>query len=509
MQKKLLALAVAGALTAPAAAIAQSSVTIYGTMSYGIDVRQATGGDSAITPVAGTTGTSSLRAAGVQPALTGSSLGAGYVTGVAGAAGVADLSSRTSTTGSGSNFGIRVREDLGGGMYTWMQAELSIAGTAVSPVSAGSGGTGPTYRNTGLALGSKAWGDIVFGMWDTPFNVNMNPAPQHAPYSNATTSFSSQEFGGGPWGGSQTNSGQRLDAVCTSALSAGVGTTFTNTAQACIAQAFSFHRRMSNTLQYWSPTWSGFQLKVVYQDEQLKQASNLVNGTATLTPKAWGGSLTYSAGPLYAGIGYERHDDYIAFAARNFNPTVGGGGFYFGGQANTTAFIPGAVGAGAAGVAGSSSSRDTAWNFNARYTFGAFTLGAYYERLKWTVGYQGILQGGEITELRKRAWGLEGAFVTGPHTIGIRYAKANNLEGSTQTGTVAGQGGTFEGGGTGNTSWIFGYAYSLSKRTSAFLYHTRSTNDTNARYQGVVFFGLGPAAGGDPRYTGIGLRHTF
>jgi predicted porin len=56
---------------------------------------------------------------------------------------------------------------------------------------------------------------------------------------------------------------------------------------------------------------------------------------------------------------------------------------------------------------------------------------------------------------------------------------------------------------------IFGYGYSLSKRTGAYVYHTRITNETNARYAGIVFNGLSPAAGADPRYTGLGIRHTF
>jgi predicted porin len=123
------------------------------------------------------------------------------------------------------------------------------------------------------------------------------------------------------------------------------------------------------------------------------------------------------------------------------------------------------------------------------------------------MSYDGTLTGGEVTELRKKAWGLEGAFVTGPHTLGIRYAKVNNLEGSTATGALGG--GSFNGDGSGLTSWIFGYGYSFSKRTSLFGYHTRVTNDANSRVAGIVFNGLTPAPGGDPKYTGIGIRHAF
>ena len=57
--------------------------------------------------------------------------------------------------------------------------------------------------------------------------------------------------------------------------------------------------------------------------------------------------------------------------------------------------------------------------------------------------------------------------------------------------------------------WILGYAYSLSKRSSVFAYGTFVDNDQNARANGIVFGGIGPNAGGDPKYYGVGLRHLF
>ena len=41
--------------------------------------------------------------------------------------------------------------------------------------------------------------------------------------------------------------------------------------------------------------------------------------------------------------------------------------------------------------------------------------------------------------------------------------------------------------------------------------HTKPAfnNDTNARYSGILSAGIGPNAGGDPRYVGVGLRHLF
>jgi hypothetical protein len=49
----------------------------------------------------------------------------------------------------------------------------------------------------------------------------------------------------------------------------------------------------------------------------------------------------------------------------------------------------------------------------------------------------------------------------------------------------------------------------LSKRSSITAYYTQVTNDTNAGYTGIVFAGIATAAGADPKYYGVTLRHAF
>ena len=83
-------------------------------------------------------------------------------------------------------------------------------------------------------------------------------------------------------------------------------------------------------------------------------------------------------------------------------------------------------------------------------------------------------------------------------------ARANKLR-----GTVSGNGFSFDGSSTAANGWVLGYAYSLSKRSSIYAYGTIVDNDTNARYTGASAAGIGPNAGGDPRYIGVGLRHLF
>jgi len=331
----------------------------------------------------------------------------------------------------------------------------------------------------------------------------MNPAPQHAPYSNASTSFSSQLFGGNPVApgtvsgvevGGQSCQSTAINTTALPAAGLTIPATFAATSQTCLATAMSFHRRQANSLQYWSPSWSGFQVKLQYGAETLKTANTQTPGV--IKPYMWSGSLTYSAGPLFVGVAYETHKDFTALAVQTISATSLFANHQLGGSVaagNLAQFRGGATGI--------SSSNDNAWNFNARYTFGAFTVGAYYERLKWSNSYA-TATAGDITDLNKKAYGFEGAWVGGPHTVGIRYARAKDLQGST-TGM------SFDGSGTKATGWIFGYGYSLSKRTALNLYHTRVTNDTNARYSGIVFNGIATPTGADPRYTGVGIRHTF
>jgi predicted porin len=117
MQKKLIAVAVAGALGAPALALAQAStVQLYGkaTFEYGLAHQ---GGGRPNTDILQTPG--------------------------------------------GSNVGVKGEEKLGGGLSAWFQCESSADVRGV-------GQDGFCTRNS--ALGFKGgWGNLHIGRWDTPF----------------------------------------------------------------------------------------------------------------------------------------------------------------------------------------------------------------------------------------------------------------------------------------------------------------------------------------------------
>jgi len=133
MQKKLLAIAVAGAL-APAAAMAQSTVEIYGRANVGLDSWQATGS--------------------TDP--TGS------------------FKSRVRVFDFGSRLGFRVNESLGGGMRAFVVMETGVnidSGTNSGQSTSANASTGFWASRDSYAGIGGDWGDVRFGR-QSPFYSN-------------------------------------------------------------------------------------------------------------------------------------------------------------------------------------------------------------------------------------------------------------------------------------------------------------------------------------------------
>src|SRR5262247_1651534 len=151
MQKKLTAIAVAGAL------------------GTSLEYAQAKGADASLAPV---DGGSSWRTP------------AGVATGVGGVYSLtpANRDGRARVQSNGSNFGLRGREDLGSGAYAGFQAEAGITLGSNSAQASNASGTVATWRNSGLWIGHNRFGEIGWGMWDTPVKINMGLAPAHAAY---------------------------------------------------------------------------------------------------------------------------------------------------------------------------------------------------------------------------------------------------------------------------------------------------------------------------------------
>lgn len=69
----------------------------------------------------------------------------------------------------------------------------------------------------------------------------------------------------------------------------------------------NFHTRPMNTVQYWSPNWSGFEVKLAYSPDEIKGAAP----DKTLR-KNFSSSLEYEYGMFNVGIATDRKADYLA-----------------------------------------------------------------------------------------------------------------------------------------------------------------------------------------------------
>lgn len=159
MNKKLMAVAVAGALAAPAIAFAQaSSVTLYGRANLGVDSYAATGSASAAT----------------------------------------DWKRRTRVYDAGSRFGLRGEEALGGGLKAIFLMESGVAmdrgdGNGQSGAANSSVGLAARVGYVGLAGG---WGQLTFGRQNVYWGNGRHEQWQ-ANYGSVGNGFFTNTFGRG------------------------------------------------------------------------------------------------------------------------------------------------------------------------------------------------------------------------------------------------------------------------------------------------------------------------
>lgn len=418
MNKKLIALAIAGAF-APAMALAQgTNVTIYGTMNGAWNYVEAKGATTLFAP-------------------------GGLVT-----IGGANLDGRSRVDIDSSNLGFRVKEDLGGGLGAWGQCEVSM--------NFDSGGGSLCTRNAGVGL-EGSFGNVFIGQWDTPYKQ------QGAIDVMGNTHIIA-------WVGVMSSPGFNVAST--------TGGNGTGTAP---GSQLSFDRRQSNTVNYYTPNWSGFQAKVAVSANEEKPADPLPGATITqaaaagLDPFMWSASIGYDNGPFYANLAYEQHDD-------------------FGG--NILA-LPGTV----------SGNDDTAWRLALGYKFGNFRITGAYERLEYSTNAITAAGAASTGDVERDAWYLGASYAAGPHYFALSYADADDLDCSgTAAGTFIVQTLCND---TAAQSYAAKYAYSLSKRTELFAHYVKIKNDQAGSYTFGVNALTTVAPGADPEGFGVGVKHTF
>lgn len=251
MNKKLLAVAVAGALAAPGVALAQASnVQIYGVFDMSAQMNKFSG------------------------------------PGATNVAANLDVSKSNIYNGA-SRWGIRGTEDLGNGLRAFFQAEAGMFPDARPDAGSSSSGVGFLGgRNSGIGL-QGSWGQIMGGIWDSPYKSVMDAGTAAA--SGAFTTFGMIMGNGDTTGTAPNAQCAAVNNVGTGAAVAAGATSANGTAcgDGVEGAATSFHRRLSKTIQYWSPVWSGFQFKVATQLNNYKAST----GSLTAANSTNGGNI--------------------------------------------------------------------------------------------------------------------------------------------------------------------------------------------------------------------------
>jgi predicted porin len=145
-------------------------------------------------------------------------------------------------------------------------------------------------RNSHVGFASD-YGTLIFGLWDTPFKwahvTTINPI--RAGYDwDYTMVLSTPGFGVNAIGGT----------------------------------AAAFERRAANSIQYWSPTISGFNVRLVYSFNEGRTQGNAAAMPPTFetNPFLLGASLNYENAGFRARYAFEYHNDFFGLSQ------LGGGG---------------------------------------------------------------------------------------------------------------------------------------------------------------------------------------
>jgi predicted porin len=301
MQKKLLGMAVATALAAPAAVFAQSAVQVYGTAHVSFNSTKygesSTGAQNPLGPYGGV--------------------------------------SKMSVSSHASNFGIRSSETLGGGMTGWVQYEFNVKMERDNDVTGGNG----TSRNTAIGLRGN-FGNVYFGTWETPYSATFRmwdvgtiggwgPSTSIMYRRENTASQKSANCGNLPTAPTVFITGGSIPtSICyQSDIGGGVASN---------AVGYALWRRYGSAVFYDSPMFSGFQFKIGYQPNEGKAVAGIPLGTTTVlsvaeNPSAWSASLAWTGmgGKARAFVANNQNKDWTTIGQTDSGYIVGGG-FNFG-----------------------------------------------------------------------------------------------------------------------------------------------------------------------------------
>ncbi len=392
MQKKLIALALASAFAAPAFA-ATSNVDIGGTMDLSFDYLNA---DKTVTAT--------------QTKDNGN----------------------LNVSSNASNIFFKGSEDLGGGLKAiWqVQSYFSIGGTgnADTGVLGEAPKDGISSGNTFVGL-SGGFGTVLMGKHEAPAKLISRSVDLFNNQIGDTRNFTA-------------NSGKSVAVALTTTATAG---------PASGVYSAGFDLRPNNVIAYATPNFSGFSAMAAY-------VTNVGEAGATTdhSVDAWSANAKYENGPVYVGLGYQKHK--LSEADPDFKD-------------------------------------EQSLRLAARFTMADLKLVGYYEKQsKLNSWDQATLT---LSSAHRNVWGLGAGYTMGAITLKGQYYKAGKVSSVADSGA---------------SMYALGADYALSKRTTVLAAYAKTNNDSGASYS--AFGGghgdnPGTSLGGDPSGFSVGVRHAF
>jgi len=215
---------------------------------------------------------------------------------------------------------VRGSEKLGGGLEAWFQCTSSLDGMTGGTASA----AGWCGRNSGLGF-RGGFGNFFGGNWDQPQKLVFNAGRGWWGGTNALTGGSAVLLNGGSASGA-ANPVTTTAGFFSATSVPGVTTTTSN-------NPGTFFRRQAQSLNYHSPNWGGFSLQAGYS---ANNESTGIPEASPLTPRMYSVAGQFRTGPFYVGVGYEQHADYnpgnqAAYAGGDDNNITAVVGLQFGG----------------------------------------------------------------------------------------------------------------------------------------------------------------------------------
>ena len=361
-----------------------------------------------------------------------------------------NVPSRSTLRSNSSNFGIRGKRDLSGGLSAIFQIESSIGKDGGASTLAG--------RDTFVGL-SGGFGTVLYGgNIDGPYKRGV----QGKDPFYATGVATQKGILGSP-------------GFNVSSVNAVAGTTVGGNAATAQQLNAGFDARSNNLLMYRTPIFNGLSAEIAYGANEQKSTSV----GAQIDPRVISLLARYEMGPIFLSYANERRND--VFGLNSLLTLVPGTGV------TGALFVPPA----------GASSTDTANKLGLGYNFGNTDALLVWENLKYESNV------GAVNSYQRNAWVASAAHRFGAHRAIVSYSSAETGKCALAAGSACSTAGL------GATQWALGYDFSLDNNTILYAFWTRITNEAAAAYNFGVSGAPAAGVGADPQALALGIRYKF